>query len=349
MTLGTVNRALGTQLAWREVRIILHVLFWFGFTGVSIFFFSNFWPLQTAILRGITNGLLFVGMFYLNLLVLIPWLLARRRYLLYAMAIAAAAALYITVRILFRDFFFGRPPLLVFTQKPFQSGTMIITSFLFIIGLSIVYRLGSDHLRSLDRNREIVRQRDEIELQMLKSQVNPHFLFNTLNNLYTLAYTRSDKTPGAIMALAEIMRYLIYESGAGRVPLESEIRFLTNYVELERLRLDDPSRVALSTGSAPEGLDLAPLLFIALVENAFKHSGISSDPEGFIQIFLTVEGTRLFLTVENSISTLPATDQKGGFGLANMRSRLELLYPGRAKLEIRQTPHIHTASLTLDL
>jgi sensor histidine kinase YesM len=184
---------------------------------------------------------------------------------------------------------------------------------------------------------------------MLKAQVNPHFLFNTLNNLYSLAYTRSEKTAGAIMSLSEIMRYLIYEAGAREVPVEKEIRFLTNYVELEKLRIEDPSKVTLSISNPSVNRMITPLIFIAFVENAFKHSGIDTDPEGFIQIFLAFHDDGIHFTCENSISTGPGQTKEGGTGLTNVRARLDLMYPGKTGLVIKSTTLVYSVNLTISL
>jgi sensor histidine kinase YesM len=195
----------------------------------------------------------------------------------------------------------------------------------------------------------MIRQRDEAELKMLKAQVNPHFLFNTLNNLYSLAYTKSDKTAGAIMSLSEIMRYLIYETGVTLVSAEKEVRFITNYIRLEKLRIEDPGKVTLSIEQPSPGLLIAPLLFIAFIENAFKHSGLDNDPEGFIQIFLAFHDDEIIFTCENSVSPDSGHDKSGGVGLSNARSRLELMYPGKYALDIRPSALVYTVHLRLSL
>jgi sensor histidine kinase YesM len=226
---------------------------------------------------------------------------------------------------------------------------LIVTSLLFVFMLSVFYKVVESHLETRERNREIIRQRDEAELRLLKSQVNPHFLFNTLNNLYTLAYTRSEKTPGAIMALSEIMRYLIYETGSSLVSAEKEIRFLTNYIRLEKLRIEDTEKVTFSVGQPGPGLLISPMLFVAFVENAFKHSSIDVDPEGFIQVFLSFRNDEIIFTCENSIPADRKPHGSGGMGLANARARLELMYPGNYRLDIRQSELVYTVSLTLKI
>ncbi len=327
----------------------MHAGFWAVFFILSIIIFSNFWSLEISFLRALLNGSLFILVFYLNLLVLIPYLFVKKRYVLYGFSSLVLIVVFITIRIAMREFLYGLPSSAELHDRPYQSEFMIVTSFLFIFGLSIFVKLARNHFDAAERNREILRQRDEAEFRMLKAQVNPHFLFNTLNNLYTLAYTRSEKTAEAILSLSEIMRYLIYEAGAIQVPVEKEIRFLTNYIELEKLRIEDPSKVSVYIENSSENMMISPLIFIAYVENAFKHSGIDVDPEGFIQIFLAFRTGKILFTCENSIPITDVQHKDGGTGLLNAKSRLELIYPGKSELVIKKSNLVYHVTLTIAL
>ena len=337
------------NLTRKDVTVILHGGFWTLFFVLSIFFFSNFWPLKVAVIRAILNGLLFIAVFYVNLYYFIPVMLSRKRYAHYVLSSLALIVVFILLRIGFRDYLFGEPAPVMFKPRPYQSEFLIVSSFLFIFALSVFYKLADNHFKAAERNREIIRQRDETELRMLKSQVNPHFLFNTLNNLYTLAYTGSGKTAPAIMSLSEIMRYLIYDSAAREVPVEWEIKFLHNYIELEKLRIEDHRKIAVNVESPPAGMKIAPLIFIPFIENAFKHSMIDSDPEGYIQIFLTFRQGEIFLSIENSRPSGRPEPDTGGFGLKGIKSRLSLIYPGKYALDIRETETNFTVELSLSL
>jgi len=338
-----------TMFSGKNYKRVLHFGFWAVLFLISVFFFSNFWSLKISILRALLNGSLFIMVFYVNLLVLIPYLFSRKRYFLYFLASIGLIAIFIPLRIIFREYLYGLPSDLVGNPGAYQSEFLIVTSFLFIFGLSIFYKLAQNHFEAAERTREMIRQRDDAEFRMLKAQVNPHFLFNTLNNLYSLAYTRSDKTAGAIMSLSEIMRYLIYEAGALMVPVEKEIRFLTNYVELEKLRIEDPTKVSLVIEYPSTDLMVFPLIFIAYVENAFKHSCIDTDPEGFIQIFLAFREGEILFTCENSIPAFHEQKKAGGTGLANARARLDLMYPGKTELSIKSTTLLYSVNLTIKI
>lgn len=337
------------QLLTPKKRILIHTGFWSVFLLLSFLVFSNFWPLHLAFLRTVSHGVLFILLFYINVIILIPKLFGSGRYFYYALSSVLLIVIFIPIRLVMQDYWFGEPGIMAVQSRPYFKEFMIVTSLLFVYLLSIFYKLAESQLISLEMNREVIRQRDEAELRMLKSQVNPHFLFNTLNNLYSLAYSRSEKTAGAIMALSEIMRYLIYETGATLVSAEKEVKFLTNYLRLEQLRIEDSGKVNFSVEQPVPGQMIPPLIFIAYVENAFKHSGIDIDPEGFIQVFLTFRKGEILFTCENSIFPERYSGTAGGMGLANAKSRLELMYPGRYSLEIRKSALLFLVTLRIIL
>lgn len=344
----TVNPT-AMQFIKRNLKVFFHISSWLLFMLLSMVFYANFWSWEMAILRGLLICLVFIIVFYINTRVLIPYLYKTKRYFLYIVTSLMLLAVYFGIRVVYRDYIFETPANILLVAKPFQSEFLIVTSFLFIYSLSVFYSLAENYFVVTARNREILRQRDESELRMLKAQVNPHFLFNTLNNLYSLAYTRSEKTPSAIMALSEIMRYLIYEVGEPQVLAENEVRFLQNYIELEKLRIEEPDKVSLVIEKPSQGLMVSPLIFINFIENAFKHSNIDTDPEGFVQVFLAFRPSEILFTCENSISPLVTENKTAGMGLTNARSRLSLVYPGKTDLKINQTGLVYSVSLTIKL
>lgn len=177
------------------------------------------------------------------------------------------------------------------------------------------------------------------ELKFLKSQVNPHFLFNALNNIYSLSVVQAPQTPESVMQLSEILRYMVYDSNEEKVPLKSEINYIENFVDLQLLKDSRGMNVELDLDKTASHLMVAPLLFIPFVENAFKHSKIESLKEGFIKIRLQADNNKVTFHVTNSIPENNfSKDQVGGVGLENTRKRLELLYPNNQHdLKIKQT------------
>jgi sensor histidine kinase YesM len=194
---------------------------------------------------------------------------------------------------------------------------------------------------------ELIHQRQAGELALLKSQVNPHFLFNTLNNIYSLVYHKSEEAPEAVMKFSSIMRYVLHDSTAEKVLLEKEIEYLTNYIELQKLRVRDPGFVSFSVEGDPANTSLAPMLLIPFVENAFKHADRDHHPG--ISILLRCEQRGIWFEVSNYRQKEVQKVEKpfSGIGLDNLRRRLELIYPGKHILTISKDDDQFTVKLKI--
>jgi two-component system LytT family sensor kinase len=196
--------------------------------------------------------------------------------------------------------------------------------------------------------KEVEKQKVEAELRALKTQVNPHFFFNTLNSLYSLSLDKSDKAPELILKLSELMRYVIYESKDDLVSLEKQLEFLESYVYLERLRCPDYLRIEFLVHGENYNLKVAPLLFIAFIENAFKHGSKDRETNPFIEINLDLNrNDKISLSIENSVDAGYTTKIKGGVGLENVKKQLELLYAGKYLLNIIESPNRYKVELTI--
>ena len=190
----------------------------------------------------------------------------------------------------------------------------------------------------------------ETELKFLKSQINPHFLFNTLNNIYTLTVLRADSAPEHLMRLSEILRYMLYDCEADRVPLKKEIDYIRNYVTLKMLKDSKGMNVTTEIDDSRPQLQIAPMLFIPFIENAFKHSYVEDLKKGWIRIRLRTGEQQVFFEVENSIPGKGySKDRTGGIGLENAKRQLELIYPGKYELELREEAHRFFAGLKIEL
>ena len=181
---------------------------------------------------------------------------------------------------------------------------------------------------------EFTRKITEMELQLLKSQLNPHFYFNTLNNLYGLAMIAPKKAPDAILKLSDIMEYVIYECRNDKVPLDTELKFLQSYIELEKLRYEDDAGITLSVTGKMNGQSISPMLLIQFVENGFKHGMEQQKGHSFLRINIILQENRLLYESSNSLNGHNTKEGSGGVGLSNVKKRLEILYPGRHNLQI---------------
>ncbi|MDX1906999.1 MAG: sensor histidine kinase [Bacteroidia bacterium] len=235
-------------------------------------------------------------------------------------------------------------PLRFIIIPPFFTG-------LSIFGIAATYRGFSAFENQKKAEEEANRRRLEAEIALLKSQINPHFLLNTLNNLYTLALTDPAKTPDALLKLSEMVAYILYECASPRVPLAHDLAFIGHYIALQHLRL--PPNVVLTTDlpeDLPEGLEIEPMILITFIENAFKH-GLTTRQASEIHISIQVRGRHLRLLVSNPL--LPPKPnvhgQPHGIGMANTRQRLAHTYPGLHTLDVTQDDHDHRVTLDLTL
>jgi LytS/YehU family sensor histidine kinase len=192
-------------------------------------------------------------------------------------------------------------------------------------------------------------EKQEAELSFLRSQTNPHFLFNTLNNIYSLARDKSDLTPESIMRLSKILRFMLYETGGKYISVEQEIKIIDDYIALEKLRYDESLRINFSQDVENMKQAIPPLLLIPLVENAFKHGVSETRNNPFVDIHLSINGRQLSFVVKNSSDkSTDEWEKKEKIGLANLRRQLELLYTDYY-LSIYQDGSVFTATLKINL
>ncbi|MVT07528.1 sensor histidine kinase [Chitinophaga tropicalis] len=203
-------------------------------------------------------------------------------------------------------------------------------------------------LRIRDRWKQTEREKLNAELSYLKAQINPHFLFNTLNTIYSLAVEKSDQTPTAVIELSDMMRYVLSDAGQQMVPLQKEISYIHNYIALQQLRFGTGIPVSFTVNGKTEGKQIPPLILISFVENAFKH-GVNAAENSNISINVHITGHELHFTAFNNKVTTPAAPEEGGLGIENTRRRLQLIYPGRHILDIRDETGSFTVSLVLQL
>lgn len=194
--------------------------------------------------------------------------------------------------------------------------------------------------------REIEKEKFTAEMSLLKAQINPHFFFNTLNNLYALTLVASKESPNVVLKLSNLMRYMLYEASAGKVMLRNELTHLQNYIQIEQMRFTDRLDLSFQYSGDINGKWIVPLLLLPFIENAFKH-GIENN-SGWVTIDLKVIGNQLCLKVENSFDK-PSKPKIGGLGLANVKRRLHLVYPGDHELQMEQDDGVYKVDLKINL
>lgn len=220
------------------------------------------------------------------------------------------------------------------------SGPLV--SFLLVFSLGFL-------LKSNQRMLNIQSEKLKTEVAYLKAQINPHFLFNTLNSVYSLALQKSDSAPEAILKLSSMMRYVVTESSRETVSLEKEIDYIKNFISLQQLRMDSETAFSFIITGSPIGKSISPLLLIPFIENAFKY-GLNPEQESFIAINIDITSHELVLNVENNkVSVDVPNQEKSEQGIENTAQRLEYLYPDKHKLLIFDNENTFTVNLSITL
>lgn len=219
--------------------------------------------------------------------------------------------------------------------------------FLMVTGFSLAIELTFELFRQILSRQEIEAEKNKAELALYKAQINPHFLFNTLNTLYALVLSGSDKTESAFVKFSGILRYMYSQSGSELIPAERELDYIRQYVDLQKLRLNRHTQVNLAIDMADKQVLIPPMILITFVENVFKY-GTSSDTDCTVYIHICVDEDRLLLETENAVMR-QREDGNQGIGIANCRKRLELLYPGRYELRVGESDNQYKTYLTIRL
>ncbi|WP_347158419.1 sensor histidine kinase [Pontibacter chitinilyticus] len=298
-----------------------------------------------------------MGLVYFNMYYLLPRYLLQNRYLefftylLLLMALIAALMQFVLVPFLIHPFFC--PTTCTEDNLTFYRFVKNGVNISYVVAITAVIALLKNWYSHQQAARNLTQDKLEAELKVLKAQIHPHFLFNTLNSLYSLTLKKSDNAPEAVLKLSGLMNYMLYEANAAKVPLEKELNYIRNYIALERIRYGERVDVAYTEAGNIAGQHLAPMLLLPFVENAFKHGVSTETGNAWIRIDVKVQDQRLVLLVENckcgDRASRSTRDMASGIGLKNLRRRLELLYKDRFVLEVEDEAESYAARLELHL
>ena len=290
----------------------------------------------------ILSSLFHIGIFYFNAYFLYPRLLTKKRWWAY---IPALAVLVVVANFL-KLFFLELDP--DFRLTEINTRIIFFSIVPFILG-SIIFRLISDRIRFERLEKEARAERLSAELKFLRSQVSPHFLFNMMTNMVALARQKSDILEPSLIRLSELLRYMLYESNREQITLSEESEHLKNYISLQQLRFGEDVNIEVIIKNESPEVKIEPMLLVPFIENAFKHGiGLVKDP--FIRVELVVKNGKLHFMVSNNYNRENRSkDKNSGIGLLNVRNRMDLLYPGKYRLNITDDNEIFTVGLNLDL
>ena len=365
-----------TKSPGKLVTIIIHLLIWAVFCVTEVFFRplppNIILPYQLWVQQGIVIVLLIIS-FYINSAVLVPGFLLKNKTGIYFLLIIIIVAFillanyytnqWLHIRDLMEEAFRRNGP----PHPPRHGGrhggapggggnfhfdTVMITTTALVLGISTSISVIQKWQHDKQLHLEMQRERVDSELSFLKAQINPHFFFNTLNNIYALTYVDADTSRKAIHQLSRMMRYVLYDTQVSTTLLSQEIAFVNDYISLMKLRLTAATQITFNAPANLKDVPMAPMLFLPFVENAFKH-GISATQPSTIDIAIEQADNRLILKVANTIVEEQNNNLEAGsgIGLNNTRRRLDLLYPDKYTLDLNNdaAAKVYSVLLTLQL
>ena len=329
----------------------LHVLFWILMSVFLLVLDRSESQFYIKVFKSLISVGFFALIVYINWNLLIPKFLKQRNWVLYLTSLILLAILITPPQVL--AFFFLYEDYPTYQQLFYDKQSILLFQSIFVGASSTAFKITQDWLSHERDKKELQSQNLASELNFLKSQINPHFLFNTLNNLYALSLKKSDQAPETVLMLSEMMRYMLYECNAEKVSLAKEINYLKNYLELEKIRLGQNFDIQFEIHGEVDELQIAPLMFIPFVENSFKHGMNNLISDGFVHIDLFVNEGALRMQIKNNsgheILKNIGAKNSGGIGLINIKRRLKLMYPQKHVLDINQTENTYTVNLKIEL
>lgn len=333
----------------------LHVIFWLGF-----YLFNSL--LEGSFLEDYYNGFyasfiklpLQVALVYFNLYYLLPKFIPSGKYGHYFLSMIVLMALVVIIKrlLIFEIIYPYTCPVQYQTESliTFSNFFLMLNSEVYLIGLTSAIKMAMNWVRNIQATKDLESEKLEAELGQLKAQIQPHFFFNTLNNLYALTLKKSDQAPGIVQKLSELMSYLLYDCDGEVVPLGEEVKLIHNYLDLEKLRYGKRLQVKFEMKGCFTDQSIPPYIILPFVENAFKHgqttlSGVA------INIFLEAEKDHLILKVKNPVADIAPAQGfvKGGIGLKNVQRRLDLLYGSGYSLNVVKENKEYQVNLRIPL
>lgn len=338
--------------------VALHVVFWIVYTTIFTFVEGGYQNhFKEAFFLELAHLPLRLIVVYLNYFLLLPKFLEQSKYINYIsytlLSVIAASFLqraflhFLVNPVLFPNWLDGG---LLVWYRVLQAGMLMASPLIFVIGFTLAARW----VNLVKRTERLEKEKKEAELKLLKTQLNPHFFFNTLNSLYGLAQEKSDKTEQVVLKLSDLMQYMLYETDQALVPLSKEIAYIKNYIELEEIRYDNRFTCNMSLSGDTKSAMIPPVILLPFIENSFKHGINKESKDSWITIFISVEDGELDFTLENSLpkdQNLSESERpkKGGLGIKNVKKRLKLLYPGSHTLETGKAGGQYRVSLHINL
>jgi len=329
-----------------------HLLIWMLVFGIWYNLRVQDYPQGKAFMITLLKVADLALMIYISNLLLVPQLLYKKNYFVFGVTyvVMILVSSYAKMQILGQ--IYNNPNLFSINSVNFKTRIYdnIIPHF-FLVTAGVAVKLVIDFIRTQQRLTELAKEKAETELNFLKSQINPHFLFNSINSVYFLIDKKNEEARNALYKFSEMLRYQLYECNGDKIPVEKEITFLKDYVDLQKLRTDEQYKIEFNCSPEVHGFSIEPILLIPFVENSFKHISHFTDGRvNAINIDITKQDGEMRLSVKNTTEQGHVNGKEpGGIGLVNVQRRLELLYPNRHKLTLTKKENLFEAELKLKI
>ena len=333
--------------------LLYHIFFWVVFFFFLVIVDHDGTDLAAEMINKALRVIFYVIIVYTNLNYLFPTFLKSNRLFTYLMLLILLVIIATPIEVLLHYLVANITHSSFSEYFTLENNSKVFLGSFFIGFSSSIYKIINDWMEHQRERMDLQRQNLTSELKYLKTQINPHFFFNTLNSLYALTLKKSDKAPEIVLKLSDMMRYMLYESNERIISLNQEIKYIQNYIELEKIRHGENIKINIEITGDTKGHKIAPLLFIPFLENCFKHGIDAELKKGYVNINIDIKQNILSFQVVNSVPNLdegPKSKPKvGGIGLTNVRRRLNILYPKRHRLETKKTSNEFIVRLELKL
>ena len=329
---------------------LYHLLFWLiFFVGWYFFRYQDFSTKELAARLTLIKVIDLAVMVYLSNYILIPQLLYKKKYVLFGICYVLLVFCFSVLKMKVEGLVMNNPSIFSSNFKG-RIYDNIIPHFL-LVSTGVAFKIIIDYAKAQKRIRDIAQEKSAAELNFLKAQMNPHFLFNALNSVYFLIDSKNSEARNALHTFSEMLRYQLYETNGSKIEIAKEVSFLKQYVAVQQLRKNDNLKLEFTISIADEQSLVEPLLLIPFVENAFKHlSHYNNGKKDFILITIEEENNRLNFKIENTIDEFQTNyiNDQQGIGLINVMRRLELLYPDKHELHIEKENNWYKINLCLN-
>jgi sensor histidine kinase YesM len=335
----------------KTARIALHVFFWFCAWFFFFFYYKRYSEVNSyTLLASFINSIVAIATVYTFNYYLIPKILLKNEWKKFIAFAFVAIVLFFYIELLLTLFLVVK--LLYAGRSLFPEMVDVVMLFFnmfFVVCIAIAIKFYKRWSEIDYREQKIQKEKVEVELQMLKTQINPHFLFNTLNSIYVLAMKNSEQTANTVMKLSDILDYILYKIDAPRIAISTEIQIIENYIELEKIRFTNRVNLSLSTDFKSKDIQIPPMLIIPFIENAFKHGVAKSLGKSWIKISIQETGQMMNIAVSNSKGQNQTKRESGGIGLENIKKRLEILFHDSYILDISEKINRYDVFLSIPI